>query len=60
MRLNFPVPEKDLENPVTRTDSSQAAIPIGANEVWELNDIIAVSDIQIVAFSAGSFEIFVS
>jgi len=59
-RLNWPVPEKDLENPITRYDSSMAAVPIGAGEVWEFSGVIPISDIEIVAWSTGSFEIFVS
>ena len=59
-RLNWPVPEKDLENPVERFDTSMAAIDIGADEVWQLEGVLPISDITIVTWSAGSFEIFVS
>jgi hypothetical protein len=59
-RLNWPVPSLDLENPIERLDDSMGAIEIGADEVWEFQGVMPVSDIEIVVFSAGSFEIFVS
>jgi hypothetical protein len=59
-RLNWPHPQPDLENPIERQDESMAAISIGANEVWEFQNVLPVSDIEIVVWSAGSFELFVS
>lgn len=59
-RLNWPVPEKDLSDPRTHTDSSMAAITIGAGEVFELDGVLPVSDIQLVTFSGGTFELFVA
>ena len=59
-RLNWPVPGPDLENPQVRYDDSAAAIEIGSGEVWEFSDVLPVSDIELVVFSAGSFELFVS
>jgi hypothetical protein len=59
-RLNWPAPEKDLENPIERFDTSIAAIEIGEDEVWEFQGVLPVSDIEIVTWSAGTFEIFVA
>jgi hypothetical protein len=59
-RLNWPVPQPDLENPIERFDDSIAAVEIGANEVWEFQGVLPVADVEIVVFSAGSFEIFVA
>jgi len=58
--LNWPYPDKDLENPWVRTDDSMEAVVIGENEVWEFNGVVPVSDIQIVSFDSGSFELFVA
>ena len=58
--LNYPVPAPDLESPAVRYDDSMAAIDIGSGEVWEFNGVMPVCDIEIVAFSVGSFEIFVA
>lgn len=58
-RLNWPVPEKDLEDPRTHTDSTMAAITIGASEVFELDGVLPVSDLQLITFSGGTFELFV-
>ena len=57
--LNWPVPGDDLENEATKTDDSMNAIQIGANEVWILDDGIPVSDVQIVVWTAGTFELLV-
>jgi len=59
-RLNWPNPGPDLENPITVTDVSQDPVPVSANSYFELDNVIAVSDIQIATFGYGSFEIFVS
>lgn len=55
---NYPN-KPDLSSPVVSTDESLAAINIGSDEVWEL-DAFPVSDIQIVTFYTGSFELFVA
>ena len=59
-RLNWPVPQPDLETPTERIDTSMAIIELGADDVWEIQGVLPVCDIQIVSFTAGSFEIFVS
>lgn len=59
-RLNWPIPQPDLESPTERLDTSMAAIEIGADDVWEFQGVIPICDIEIVSFTAGSFEIFVS
>jgi hypothetical protein len=59
-RLNWPVPERDLENPVERQDTTMAAIAINAEDVFEIDGVLPIRDIQIVAWSAGSFEVFVA
>ncbi len=59
-RLNWPVPSPDLSNPIERQDSSMGAIDVGANEVWEFQNVVPVSDIEIITWTAGSFEIFVA
>ena len=58
--LNWPAPTPDLDNPVTRYDDSMEAIDIGADEVWEFQGIMPISDVEIVTFSGGSFELFVA
>ena len=58
--LNWPVQYPELASPQITTDSSMAALVMGADEVWEIKNAIAISDIQIVSWSAGSFEIMVS
>jgi hypothetical protein len=48
----------DIENVVTWTDDTQAAIPISdgsSAEIIEFNQIIPISDIELVTFSSGSF-----
>ena len=50
----------DLENEVITIDTSMAAIPIAASSEKIFQDVLAVSDITITAFSAGSFELLVS
>jgi len=56
----YAVPQLDLENPIVRYDTSMEVIDIGADEVWRLDKILPICDIEIVSFTAGSFEIFVS
>jgi len=58
-RLN-PLQPPALDGATTVTDSTQAAIVINANETWELDHVFPVSDIQIVSFTAGSFELIVA
>jgi len=53
-----PIP--DLPNPIISTDTSMEPIVIGAGESLVLNEMVPVSDIQIVSLDAGSFEILVS
>jgi hypothetical protein len=59
-RLNWPVTTPNLDSPVERFDTSMAPIVIGADEVWEFQGVMPISDITITTWSAGSFEIFVS
>lgn len=59
-RTDWPIPGYDWDSEVEQFDTTLAAIPIGADEVLELQKVIPISDITIVAFSAGSFEIFVA
>ena len=58
--LNWPVQYPELASPQITTDSSMAALVMGADEVWEIKGSLAISDIQIVSWSAGSFEVMVS
>ncbi len=57
IRLN-PVSSPDLENPVESIDTSLPILDIGAEEVWELKGVLPISDVEIVAWTTGSFEIF--
>ena len=50
----------DLENEVITIDTSMAAIPIAASDEITFQDVLPVSDITIVTFSAGSFELVVA
>lgn len=50
----------DLENEVITIDTSMAAIPVAAGSETTFQDVLAVSDITITAWSAGSFELIVS
>lgn len=53
-------PNLDLANPITSTDGTMASIPISEDFTWTLHDVLPVSDIQIVSWSSGTFEVFVS
>jgi len=59
-RLNWPVPPRDLANPIERFDTSMAAIEVGADEVWEFQGVLPVADVEIVTWTTGTFEIFVA
>lgn len=59
-RLNWPNPGRDLENPITRTDTSMDPVPIDAGSYLEIDNALAIADIQIASFSYGSFVLFVA
>lgn len=59
-RLNWGNVQPDLENPSTRTDTTQAAIAIDSSSLFELDGVVPVSDIQLVVFGYGSFDLFVA
>lgn len=48
-----------IDEAITYTDDTMEAIPIGANEVWELEGVLAIDDIQIASWSTGSFALVV-
>lgn len=60
MNLNWPNPQPDLENPIVRFDTSMESIEVAADGIWELDGVLPISDITIVSWDAGTFEIFVS
>lgn len=70
IRLNSQIKHIPMRNPVLNnpnrpaiesieysTDSSMAQLPIGPNEVWELDGTLPIIDVQIVVWTAGTFEI---
>lgn len=58
-RLNANLQPNDISSEQTVTDDTQRTITISGNEVWELENIMPVGDIQLVSFS-GTFTIFVA
>jgi hypothetical protein len=63
LKTHWALPSRKLESPITETDSTMAPIPVSdgvAQEIWEFNGVIPVSDIQIVTFSGNDFELFVA
>jgi hypothetical protein len=54
--LNYPN-RPAIEDTAYSTDSSMTQLPIGANEVWELDGTLPIIDVQIVVWTAGTFEI---
>ena len=50
----------DINSVVTYTDSTMTAIPIGANEVWEITNVLSIADVQVCVWSTGTFELLVA
>ena len=59
-RLNDNPMPRALDEEFITTDSTMAAVPMGANEVWTMEDVIPITDIQIASLSGGSFELLVA
>ncbi len=49
----------DLSSARIISDSSMDTLPIPASTIWELDNCIPVSDIELATFSSGSFELVV-
>ena len=57
--LNFPN-RPATEDTAYITDDSMNAIPIGANEVYEMDNIIPITDIELETWTTGTFEILIA